>query len=69
MNNLPKDINNLIYQYLFKCRICYKYFNYPLYSKCLKCVKEYRNICLNCYTQLHTSSIHKHNCFKLIKNN
>ncbi len=67
MEKFPKDIEKLVYSFLFKCKMCHNHFNYPLYTKCASCAKFYKEICLNCYKTMTKESKHLKDCFSLLK--
>lgn len=48
-----KDIVNLIKSFLFRCRICGRYFPYPQYRTCHRCYLEHYNVCFECYNIIH----------------
>ena len=56
MNHFPKDIENIIRSFLFKCRVCNAMFEYPMYITCSKCVIEYKNVCKKCFIIIHKTS-------------
>ncbi len=60
MNNFPKDVENIIRAFLFRCRICLVMYEYPMYTTCTKCVTEYRNVCKECFIIIHKTFCHCH---------
>ena len=60
MNNFPKDVENIIRAFLFRCRICLVMYEYPMYTTCTKCVTEYRNVCKECFIIINKTFCHCH---------
>jgi hypothetical protein len=48
---LPHDLWNLVTSFLFQCKVCGQWNEYPMYLVCSGCVPVWENVCLTCYLE------------------